>query len=128
MSYALVGVGLLLVPLSPGATLLGFAALIGHQLLSDGFETVWEANQAVIRARLIPDAYQGRANAAFEGVGIAARLLGIIVGGLIGSTPSGSGASLVVGGGAAVVVGVYLGISPLGRLRSISDLPDPREP
>jgi predicted MFS family arabinose efflux permease len=122
VSYALVGAGLLLVPLSPGPTLLGFAMLIGHQLLSDGFETVWEANQATIRARLIPDAYQGRSNAAFEGVGILARLAGIAVGGLIGSSASGSGASLVVGGAAAVLVGIYLGISPLGRLRTIADL------
>ena len=126
VSYALVGVGLLLVPLSPGASLLGLAMLIGHQLLSDGFETVWEANQATIRARLIPDAYQGRSNAAFEGVGIVARLAGITVGGLIGSSPSGSGASLVVGGCAAVIVGAYLGLSSLGRLHSITDLPDAR--
>ena len=126
VSYALVGAGLLLVPLSPGPTLLGFSMLIGHQLLSDGFETVWEANQATIRARLVPDAYQGRSNAAFEGVGIIARLSGIFVGGLIGSSPSGSGASLVVGGLAAVLVGLYLGISPLGRLRTIADLSAPR--
>jgi MFS family permease len=122
VSYALVGAGLLLVPLSPGPTPLGIAMLIGHQLLSDGFETVWEANQATIRAKLIPDAYQGRSNAAFEGVGILARLTGIVVGGLIGSSASGSGASLLVGGAAAVLVGLYLGISPLGRLRSIADL------
>ena len=105
---------------------LGMAMLVGHQLLSDGFETVWEANQATIRARLIPDAYQGRSNAAFEGVGIVARLSGIVVGGLIGSSASGSGASLVVGGLAAVLVGLYLGISPLGRLRSIADLSESR--
>ena len=55
-----------LVPLAPGASPLGIAMLIGHQLLSDGFETVWEANQAAIRGRVLPANFQGRANAANE--------------------------------------------------------------
>lgn len=122
-SLVIVGVGLLLVPLAPGPTLLGFTMLIGHQLLSDGFETVWEANQSAIRGRVLPSAFQGRANAANDGVGILGRLLGIIVGGAIGSSAAGSGAALVVGGVASIAVGIFVGLSRLGGINSLSEIP-----
>lgn len=123
LSLVVVGIGLILVPLAPGATLLGIAMLIAHQLLSDGFETVWEANQAAIRGRVLPAAYQGRANAANDGVGILGRLLGIIVGGLIGSSVAGSGVALLVGGGASIVVGIFVASSRLGRVQSLAEIP-----
>ena len=123
VSLAIVGFGLILVPLAPGPTLIGFTMLIGHQLLSDGFETVWEANQAAIRGRVLPAAFQGRANAANDGIGILGRLLGIVVGGVIGSSAAGSGAALVVGGGASILVGLFVATSRLGRIQSLSQIP-----
>ncbi len=123
VSLGIVGFGLILVPLAPGATIVGFAMLVGHQLLSDGFETVWEANQAAIRGRVLPAAFQGRANAANDGIGILGRLLGIIVGGLIGSSVAGSGVALLVGGGASIAVGLFVATSRLGRIRSLSQIP-----
>jgi hypothetical protein len=123
VSLAIVGFGLILVPLAPGPTLIGFTMLIGHQLLSDGFETVWEANQAAIRGRVLPAAFQGRANAANDGIGILGRLLGIIIGGLIGSSVAGSGAALVVGGVASIAVGLFVATSRLGRIQSLSQIP-----
>jgi hypothetical protein len=97
--------------------------LIGHQLLSDGFETVWEANQAAIRGRVLPTAFQGRANAANEGIGILGRLLGIIVGGVIGSSAAGSGVALLVGGGASIAVGLFVAASRLGSIQSLAQIP-----
>lgn len=123
LSLVIVGVGLALVPLAPGATVVGFAMLVGHQLLSDGFETVWEANQAAIRGRVLPAAYQGRANAANDGVGILGRLLGIIIGGAIGSSVAGSGVALLVGGGASIAVGLFVAASRLGSIQSIAEIP-----
>lgn len=122
-----VGFGLTLVPLAlliPGAVLL---LLVLHQLLSDGFETVWDANQGAIRGRVLPANYQGRANAAFEGVNIAGRLSGILVGGAIGSSVFGSGASLLLGGGASMLVGLIVARSRIGRLRSLKELPVARQ-
>jgi MFS family permease len=122
-----VGFGLTLVPLAlliPGAALL---LLVLHQLLSDGFETVWDANQGAIRGRVLPANYQGRANAAFEGVNIAGRLSGILVGGAIGSSVFGSGASLLLGGGASMLVGLIVARSRIGRLRSLKELPVARQ-
>ena len=123
VSLVVVGVGLILVPLAPGASVLGFAMLVGHQLLSDGFETVWEANQAAIRGRVLPAAYQGRANAANDGVGLLGRLLGIIVGGIIGSSVAGSGVALLVGGVASIAVGFFVAASRLGRIQTIAQIP-----
>lgn len=122
VSLVIVGFGLILVPLAPGNSAVGLAMLVGHQLLSDGFETVWEANQAAIRGRVLPVAYQGRANAANDGVSLLGRLLGIIVGGLIGSSVAGSGTALFVGGVASMAVGLFVAVSRLGDIQTIAQI------
>ena len=123
VSLVIVGVGLGLVPLAPGASLTGIVLLVAHQFLSDGFETVWEANQGAIRGRVLPDALQGRANAAFEGVSLLGRLTGIVAGGLIGGSAAGSGAALYLGAAASIAAGVVIGLTKLGRVQKISELP-----
>jgi len=123
VSLVIVGVGLALVPLAPGASLTGIVLLVAHQFLSDGFETVWEANQGAIRGRVLPDALQGRANAAFEGVSLLGRLTGIVAGGLIGGSVAGSGAALYLGAAASIAAGVVIGLTKLGRVQKISELP-----
>jgi len=123
VSLVIVGIGLALVPLAPGASLTGIVLLVAHQFLSDGFETVWEANQGAIRGRVLPDALQGRANAAFEGVSLLGRLTGIVAGGVIGGSVAGSGAALYLGAGASIAAGVVIGLTKLGRVQKISELP-----
>jgi MFS family permease len=123
VSLVIVGIGLALVPLAPGASLTGIVLLVAHQFLSDGFETVWEANQGAIRGRVLPDALQGRANAAFEGVSLLGRLTGIVAGGVIGGSAAGSGAALYLGAAASIAAGVVIGLTKLGRVQKISELP-----
>ena len=123
VSLVIVGVGLALVPLAPGASLTGIVLLVAHQFLSDGFETVWEANQGAIRGRVLPDALQGRANAAFEGVSLLGRLTGIVAGGVIGGSVAGSGTALYLGAAASIAAGVVIGLTKLGRVQKISELP-----
>lgn len=123
VSLVIVGIGLALVPLAPGASLTGIVLLVAHQFLSDGFETVWEANQGAIRSRVLPDALQGRANAAFEGVSLLGRLTGIVAGGVIGGSVAGSGTALYLGAAASIVAGVVIGLTKLGRVQKISELP-----
>ena len=123
VSLVIVGIGLALVPLAPGASLTGIILLVAHQFLSDGLETVWEANQGAIRGRVLPDALQGRANAAFEGVSLLGRLTGIVAGGLIGGSTAGSGAALYLGAAASIAAGVVIGLTKLGRVLKISELP-----
>ena len=126
VSLGFVGIGLTLVPTAALLPAAALPLLVGHQLLSDGFEVVWEANQGAIRGRVIPAAYQGRANAAFDGVGILGRLCGIVAGGVIGSSAAGSGAALLVGGAAAVLVGLSIGLGAIGRVHNVGDLPAAR--
>jgi MFS family permease len=123
VSLVIVGIGLALVPLAPGASLTGIVLLVAHQFLSDGFETVWEANQGAIRSRVLPDALQGRANAAFEGVSLIGRLTGIVAGGVIGGSVAGSGVALYLGAAASIAAGVVIGLTKLGRVQKISELP-----
>ncbi|MFM8934670.1 MAG: MFS transporter [Candidatus Limnocylindrus sp.] len=123
VSLIIVGIGLALVPLAPGATLTGIALLVAHQFLSDGFETVWEANQGAIRSRVLPDVLQGRASAALEGVSLLGRLTGIAAGGLIGGSAAGSGAALYLGAAASIAAGIVIGLTKLGRIQKINDLP-----
>ena len=123
VSLVIVGIGLALVPLAPGASLAGIVLLVAHQFLSDGFETVWEANQGAIRGRVLPDALQGRANAAFEGVSLLGRLTGIVAGGVIGGSVAGSGAALYLGAAASIAAGVVIGLTKLGRVQKISEIP-----
>ena len=123
VSLVIVGVGLALVPLAPGASLTGIVLLVAHQFLSDGFETVWEANQGAIRSRVLPDALQGRANAAFEGVSLLGKLTGIVAGGVIGGSVAGSGTALYLGAAASIAAGVVIGLTKLGRVQKISELP-----
>jgi MFS family permease len=123
VSLVIVGIGLALVPLAPGASLTGIVLLVAHQFLSDGFETVWEANQGAIRSRVLPDALQGRANAAFEGVSLLGRLTGIVAGGVIGGSVAGSGTALYLGAAASIAAGVVIGLTKLGRVQKISELP-----
>lgn len=126
VSLVIVGAGLALVPLAPAASIFGIALLIAHQLLSDGFETVWEANQGAIRGRVLPDSLQGRANAAFEGISILGRLAGILLGGALGSSTTGSGAALFAGAAASIIAGIAIAVTRLGRVKRISELPQAR--
>ena len=126
VSLVIVGLGLALVPLAPAASAAGIGLLVLHQLLSDGFETVWEANQGAIRGRVLPDAVQGRANAAFEGISIVGRLAGIALGGALGSSVAGSGAALMFGVAASIGAGLGIAATRLGRVARISDLPEGR--
>ncbi len=126
VSLIIVGAGLALVPLAPVASGFGIVLLVAHQFMSDGFETVWEANQGAIRGRVISSAMQGRASAAFEGVSILGRLTGIVAGGLIGSSIAGSGAALFLGAAASILAGVAIGATRLGRIQRISALPHAR--
>ena len=84
-------------------------------------------NQAAIRGRVLSAAYQGRANEANDGVGILGRLMGIIIGGVIGSSVAGSGVALLVGGGASIAVGLFVALSRLGSIQSIAEIPSSGE-
>lgn len=78
------GLGVLLVPLAHGATLLAGALLIANQVITDPAHTVYDINQTSLRQSITPDRLLGRVNASLEFVGMGATLAGALAGGFLG--------------------------------------------
>ena len=80
---AVFGISMLLAPLAVGATLLSAALLILAQL-GDGFFVVYEINQVSLRQRIAEERMLGRVNATMRFSGLAAALVGALLGGGLG--------------------------------------------
>ena len=110
MSLGMAGLGLsaLLVPLAPGAGLVGLALLTLHQL-GDGWYILFEVNHTSLRQRVVPDSLLARVNGFIAVAESGAMLAGAAVGGLLGewhglrTTLVASGIVLLVG--AALIAG-----------------------
>jgi MFS family permease len=76
-------VGNLLIPLAPGATLLGVACLVGQQLLADSALVVFEVADVTIRQTVVEDRLLGRVNAGMRVTGVGAQLAGTIAGAVL---------------------------------------------
>lgn len=101
----------LLLPLAPGATLVGAALLVGHQL-GDGFDVVARVNEVGLRQRVTPDALLGRVNGSLHFAGQAALLAGTLAGGWLGEH-AGLRATLVLSALVALVGAVPVFYSPV---------------
>jgi predicted MFS family arabinose efflux permease len=115
----------LFIPLAgtTGAPWLENTCLVSHQLLSDGFSTVFVIHEVTLRQTVLPDDQLGRANAAFHVVTIGA----------LSTAALGAGALAdAVGTRAAVWVGVLIGLAapiflvPLRKLRALPTTCDDR--
>ncbi|HEU4759437.1 MAG TPA: MFS transporter [Dehalococcoidia bacterium] len=113
----LMGLSMLFVPLAQGATVLAAALLLAQQLMGDGAFTVYEINQVSLRQAITADRLLGRVNASIRFAGLAAMLVGALVGGLLGET-IGLRATLVVGAGGLCLGALWLALSPVRGLRS----------
>ncbi|HVN84834.1 MAG TPA: MFS transporter [Candidatus Binatia bacterium] len=113
------GLGILLVPLAPGATALGAALLIAQQLVEDGAATIYDLTEVSVRQSLAPSRMLGRVNASLRMASLAAMLLGSLVGGVLGET-IGLRATLVVAALSPLVAAVWLAGSPVRSLRSVA--------
>lgn len=74
-----------LIPLVPGATFVGWAFLVGHQL-GDGGVVAFGVNEVSLRQSETPPERLGRVNGSFEFGTFAAMLLGTALGGVLGET------------------------------------------
>jgi MFS family permease len=113
---ALLPLATLLLPLAPGATLVGAALLVGHQL-GDGFDVVARVNEVSLRQRVTPDALLGRVNGSLHFATHAALLAGTLAGGWIGET-AGLRATLVLAAGVALLGVVPVVYSPVRVTRA----------
>jgi MFS family permease len=80
---AVFGITMLLAPLASGASLLSAALLILAQL-GDGFFVIYEINQVSLRQRIADERMLGRVNATMRFGGLAAALIGTLLGGWLG--------------------------------------------
>jgi predicted MFS family arabinose efflux permease len=113
----------LFIPLAGGAPWLVIACLVAHQLLSDGFSTVFVIHEVTLRQTVLPDDQLGRANAAFHVVTVGALPIAALGAGALADA---------VGTRAAVWVGVLIGLAapifllPLRGLRALPTTCDDR--
>jgi MFS family permease len=98
--------GTLCIPLAPGATLLGAALLVAHQIVGDGGVTLFEVHDRTLRQTLVTPDLLARVDGGLRSLGRLATLVGALAGGALATA---LGARFAIGvmvallGGAAVV-------------------------
>jgi MFS family permease len=75
--------GNLLLPLAPGATIVGIAFLVGQQLFADSALVVFDIGDVTVRQTIVPERLLGRVNAGTRVVAAGAQLVGTVVGAAI---------------------------------------------
>ena len=115
----LFGLSQLLIPMAQGPMAIVAVFLIVQQL-GDGAYVVREISEMSLRQAITPEPYLGRMNASFQFGGIAAMLVGTLVGGVLGEL-IGLRWTLVVGAGGTFVAAFWLLLS---QVRNVVDLPD----
>ncbi len=111
------GVSMLFIPLAPGATAVGAAALIAQQLLGDGMFTVYNVNAVTLRQAIAPEHMLGRVNAFMRMLEPTFMLAGTFGGGLIAEF-LGLRAALTVAACLGMSSGIWLWLSPVRRVRA----------
>jgi predicted MFS family arabinose efflux permease len=112
LGYGIFGAALLLIPLTPGATLLGASLLVAHQLFGDGGDTLFEITQTSLRQRLMSVEILGRVAGSIKFASSAAILVGALVAGSLGEQ-LGPRTILWLAAGAVIAGAVWLSRSSL---------------
>jgi MFS family permease len=81
---ALATLGALALPLAPGATLLGVAAIATQQIVGDFGHVLYQIHQTSLRQRIVAAELLGRVGGAIRFLGSVAMLTGTAAGGLLG--------------------------------------------
>ena len=102
----LAAAGSLALPLAPGATLLGVAAIAFQQIVGDFGHVIWQVHQSNLRQQVTPAQVLGRVAGAIRFLSSIAMLAGTAVGGWLGGS-IGLRATLV-GGGAILVLAALI--------------------
>ena len=119
VGLVLFGLSQLLIPIAQGPMAVVAVFLIAQQL-GDGAYVVREISEMSLRQAITPEPFLGRMNASFRFGGIAAMLVGTLVGGVLGEL-IGLRWTLVIGAGGTFVAAFWLLLS---QVRSVVNLPD----
>ena len=98
----LAAAGSLALPLAPGATLLGVAAIAFQQIVGDFGHVIWQVHQSNLRQQITPPAVLGRVAGAIRFLSSVAMLAGTAAGGWLGGA-IGLRGTLVAGGAILIV-------------------------
>jgi predicted MFS family arabinose efflux permease len=109
LGNVLFGLSILVLPLAPGVGWIGLAVLVFNQL-GDGFEVLFDVNQASLRQRITPQGLLGRVTGSIQFGTSAAMLLGVATGGVLGETVGLRG-TLVAAGCASLLGALWLALS-----------------
>ncbi len=113
------GLSQLLIPIAQGPMAVVAVFLIVQQL-GDGAYVVREISEMSLRQAITPEPFLGRMNASYRFGGIAAMLVGTLVGGILGEL-IGLRWTLVIGAGGTFVAALWLLLS---QVRNVVGLPD----
>jgi len=75
--------GTLCIPLAPGATVLGAALLVAHQIVGDGGVTLFEVHDRTLRQTLVAPELLARVDGGLRTLGRLATLVGALAGGAL---------------------------------------------
>ncbi|WP_395094715.1 MFS transporter [Armatimonas sp.] len=84
LSFGLIPLGMLMIPLAPTRSALSYGLLTANQLLTDPGWTIFEIHQTTLRQQLAPEKLLGRVNAVTKVGGLGASLLGTLLAGTLG--------------------------------------------
>lgn len=111
-------VGLLLIPLASGNGWPAVALLIGNQIVSDPFWTIYIVAETSLRQAVAPERLLGRVIASTRFVGLGAMLAGTLLGGALGGA-IGLRQTLFLAVAVGMCGALWLALSPLRRLRDV---------
>ena len=107
VSLLLAAAGSLALPLAPGATLLGVAAIAFQQIVGDFGHVIWQVHQSILRQQITPAQLLGRVAGAIRFLSSIAMLAGTAAGGWLGGS-IGLRATLVVGASILVLAALIV--------------------
>ena len=84
LSFGLIPLGMLMIPLAPIRSALSYGLLTANQLITDPGWTIFEIHQTTLRQQLAPEKLLGRVNAVTKVGGLGASLLGTLLAGVLG--------------------------------------------
>lgn len=111
------GVGIVLLGLAPGASLVGAAFLISQQIITDPGWSIYEINQLSLRQAVAPGRLLGRVNAGVRFAGLLAMLVGALGAGALAGVFS-PRVAVFCAAGAAFAAAATIALSPVRRLRT----------
>jgi predicted MFS family arabinose efflux permease len=95
LGLALFAAGNFCIPLAPGATLLGGALLVAHQVIGDGGYLIYDVHDRTLRQTAVRTDLLARVDAGIRTLGQGARLVGALGGGAL-ATAMGTRPALVI--------------------------------